>query len=153
FTLGIGFCVLVVATFVGLSISTQVARPLERVAEVTEEIGRFKLEEHPVASSIVKEVDRLAIAVEETKASLRSFRKHVPADLIRTVLATRQEAGLGGERRMMTISFCDLAGFTTLSEQLTPEELLRHLGDYFDPLSSEILASGGTVDKYIGDAI
>jgi adenylate cyclase len=106
-----------------------------------------------VAHSVVKEVDRLAIAVEETKASLRSFRKYVPADLIRIVLATREEAGLGGERRTMTISFCDLADFTTLSEQLSPEDLLRHLGDYFSPLSSQILASGGTVDKYIGDAI
>ena len=53
----------------------------------------------------------------------------------------------------MTISFCDLADFTTLSEQLSPEELVRHLGDYFGPLSAEILATGGTVDKYIGDAI
>lgn len=152
-TAGVGVCVLLAATLISLYVSTQVARPLERLAEVTEEIGRFKLESSPVAHSVVKEVDRLAIAVEETKASLRSFRKYVPADLIRIVLATREEADLGGERRSMTISFCDLADFTTLSEQLSPEDLLRHLGDYFSPLSSQILASGGTVDKYIGDAI
>ena len=152
-TAGVGLCVLLAATLISLYVSTQVARPLERLAEVTEEIGRFQLEASPVAHSIVKEVDRLAIAVEETKASLRSFRKYVPADLIRIVLATREEAGLGGERRTMTISFCDLADFTTLSEQLSPEDLLRQLGGYFSPLSSQILASGGTVDKYIGDAI
>ncbi len=53
----------------------------------------------------------------------------------------------------MTVSFCDLANFTTLSERISPEELVLQLGDYFGPLSADIQATGGTVDKYIGDAI
>jgi adenylate cyclase len=68
-------------------------------------------------------------------------------------MSSGQEAALGGEKRRATIYFCDLADFTSVSEGLTPEELVQHLADYFGAFSDEILASGGTVDKYIGDAI
>ncbi len=152
-TAGIGLAILVVATLAGLYISAEVARPLERLARETESIGRLRVEPYPVAHSIVREVDTLAVAVEETKTSLRSFQKYVPADLVRLLLASGQEARLGGELRTVTVSFCDLANFTAVSEALTPDELVRHLGDYFGTFSAEILAAGGTVDKYIGDAI
>lgn len=149
----VGLGLLIAAALVSFYVSTQVARPLEWIARETEAIGRIELQPQPVAHSIVREVDHLAEAVEKTKTSLRSFRKYVPADLIRLVHTTGLEATLGGETRRMTVSFCDLANFTTLSETVSPEELVRHLGDYFGPLSGDILATGGTVDKYIGDAI
>jgi adenylate cyclase len=152
-TFGIGVLILVVAIGIGLLVAAQVARPLERIALETEAIGRIQLQPQAVAHSIVKEVDRLAEAVEQTKTSLRSFRKYVPAELIQRFHSTGLEAGLGGECRRMSVSFCDIANFTTLSESLPPEELVRHLADYFGPLSADVTATGGTVDKYIGDAI
>ncbi len=152
-TFGIGVLILVVAIAIGLFVSAQVARPLERIALETEAIGRIELQPRPVAHSIVKEVDRLAEAVEQTKTSLRSFRKYVPSELIHRFHSTGLEAGLGGECRHLTVSFCDIANFTTLSETLSPEDLVHHLADYFGPLSADVTATGGTVDKYIGDAI
>jgi adenylate cyclase len=152
-TFAIGVGILAVAMAISLYVSTQVARPLERIARETEAIGRIVLKPQPVAHSIVLEVDRLAVAVEQTKTSLRSFGKYVPADLIRQVFATGREPSLGGERRRMTISFCDLADFTSLAERLPPEELVVQMGDYFGGFSADIAAEGGTVDKYIGDAI
>ena len=149
----IGTGVLVVAALISFYVSTQVARPLERIARETEAIGRIQLQPEPVAHSIVREVDRLAEAVEQTKTSLRSFRKYVPAELIRLFHTSGLEATLGGERRRLTVSFCDIANFTTLSERVSPEELVLHMADYFGPLSADIHATGGTVDKYIGDAI
>jgi adenylate cyclase len=152
-TLAIGVVILGIAILIGLYVSAQVARPLERIARETEAIGRIELVPRPVAHSIVKEVDRLAVAIEQTKTSLRSFRKYVPVELIRMFHSTGLEAGLGGECRRMTVSFCDIANFTTLSEKLLPEELVHHLADYFGPLSADVTVTGGTVDKYIGDAI
>jgi adenylate cyclase len=87
------------------------------------------------------------------KASLRSFRKFVPAELVRGLLASGQEAKLGGKRQLLTIYFSDLEGFTTVSEQLEPEKLVELLGEYFAAMTGQILEEGGTVDKYIGDAI
>jgi adenylate cyclase len=149
----VGLAVLVTAVLVSLYVSRRVAGPLARLASETQAIGRLELHPRPVAHSPVLEVDRLAVAVEETKTSLRSFRKYVPAELVRLLLSSGQEAVLGGEMRRATVYFCDLADFTSVSESLAPEELVRHLADYFGAVSDGILASGGTVDKYIGDAI
>jgi len=149
----IGFLVLAAAFLVSWTISRQVARPLEQLARETEAIGRLQVEPRPVAHSLVREVDRLARATEETKTSLRSFQKYVPAHLVRQLLASGQEALLGGENRTVTVYFCDLADFTSVAEHLAPADLVRHLSDYFGTFSSQILATGGTVDKYVGDAI
>jgi adenylate cyclase len=149
----VGLAVLVAAVLVSLYVSRKVAGPLAKLASETEAIGRLELRPRPVAHSPVLEVDRLAVAVEETKTSLRSFRKYVPAELVRLLTSSGQEAALGGEKRRVTVYFCDLADFTSVSERLPPEELVRHLADYFGSVSDDILASGGTVDKYIGDAI
>ena len=148
-----GLGILLVATVVGLIVSAQLARPLERVVKQTARIGRFEVEARPVAHSFIREIDHLASVVEETKTSLRSFGKYVPTALVREMFASGREATLGGERRRMTISFCDLADFTSLAERLPPEELVIQMGDYFGRFSADIVAEGGTVDKYIGDAI
>ena len=149
----VGLAIVVVATVAGWVVSAQVARPLERVVKQTARIGQFEVEARPVAHSIIAEVDHLACVVEETKTSLRSFGKYVPTALIREIFATGQEATLGGERRRMTISFCDLANFTGLAERLPPEDLVVQMGDYFGRFSADIALEDGTVDKYIGDAI
>jgi adenylate cyclase len=99
----IGLCVLAVAVFVSLHVSAQVAGPLERLAQQTTAIGRLQLDARPGIRSVVLEVDRLAVAMEEMKAGLRSFRKYVPSDLVGSLLAAGREARRGGELRTMTI--------------------------------------------------
>ncbi|MGA8139694.1 MAG: adenylate/guanylate cyclase domain-containing protein, partial [Desulfobaccales bacterium] len=60
---------------------------------------------------------------------------------------------LGGERRELTILFSDIRGFTSLSETMEPEVLVGLLHDFLNPMSEIIVTHGGTIDKYIGDAI
>ena len=60
---------------------------------------------------------------------------------------------LGGEARMLTVMFCDIRGFTTLSEGLTPHELTHLMNSFTSPMTDAIAESGGTIDKYIGDCI
>jgi adenylate cyclase len=152
-TLLIGLGILLAAVAVGLVVSRQVAAPLEQLAKVTEGIGRLEVESLPVVHSLVLEVDRLAVTMEDTKTSLRSFQKYVPADLVRRLLSSGQEARLGGETKVVTVYFCDLADFSAVAERLGPQELVRLLGEYFGTFSAQIMATGGTVDKYVGDAI
>jgi adenylate cyclase len=152
-TVFIVFVIGVIAVAVSLLVALQVARPLRRLARQTEAIGQFHLAAEPVAHSIVREVDRLAVAMEHMKLSLRSFRKYVPAEVVRALLAAGQDATLGGERRTITIYFSDIADFTSISEQLTPEQLVTQLAEYLSAQSEQVLETHGTVDKYIGDAI
>ncbi len=152
-TLLVGALMLLLSVALSLYVAAQVARPLERIARETQAIGLMQVEARPVHHSMVLEVDRLAVATEEMKRSLRSFQKYVPTDLVRSLLASGQEAVLGGERRPVTVYFSDIANFTSIAESRAPEDLVEHLGQYLSALSEPILQSGGTVDKYIGDAI
>ncbi len=87
------------------------------------------------------------------KTGLRSFQKYVPADLVRLLIESGQEAELGGTRRELTVYFSDLVGFTSISEKLDPDTLVDLLSHYLDAMTGEILGNDGTVDKFIGDAI
>src|SRR5262249_27895775 len=104
---------LAAAVLISLFVSGQVARPLERLAAEAEAVRRLEIEAKPVQHSLVLEVDRLATAAEDMKRGLLSFRKYVPADLVRRLLRSGQEARLGGAPRRLTISFSDVADFTT----------------------------------------
>jgi adenylate cyclase len=152
-TLFLGVSVFAFAVLLGIYVSAQVAWPLEQLARETQSIGQLHLSAKPVARSIVKEVDGLAIGIEEMKTHLRSFRKYVPADLVRSLMAAGKEANQGGESRVLTIYFCDIANFTTISEDLAAPALVEHLGQFLNVVSEDIVATDGTVDKYIGDAV
>ena len=152
-SLQIAAVVFILAILLSWFVSQRISRSLVDVQKETEAVGHLDLEPRPPIRSEVYEVDRLGQAVEEMKAGLRSFRKYVPTDLVRSLLASGQEAALGGERRTVTISFSDVADFTSIAERLTPEQLVEQLGEYLTVLSEDILAASGTVDKYIGDAI
>jgi len=87
------------------------------------------------------------------KSGLRSFQKYVPAELVRSLLESGQEAQLGGERRRITLYFSDVADFTSIAESVKPDVLVKLLAEYLDVMTREMIAQGATIDKYIGDAI
>jgi len=70
-----------------------------------------------------------------------------------TAIAEREPVAPGRERRLVTVLFADVTGSTGLGERLDPERLQEVLGTYFAAMREEIEAEGGTVEKFIGDAI
>jgi adenylate cyclase len=87
------------------------------------------------------------------KAALSSFSVYVPKEVVRAIVASGAESVVGGVRQPVSVLFTDLVGFTASSEGLDPEEVLHRLSEYFDTMSEAIHWFGGTVDKYIGDAV
>ncbi|MBF0378948.1 MAG: adenylate/guanylate cyclase domain-containing protein [Desulfamplus sp.] len=83
----------------------------------------------------------------------KAFDSYVSPDVVASVIADHQNLKLGGERKRLSVLFSDIRGFTTLSEKLTPEELVSLLNDYFTRMTDTIFKNKGTLDKYIGDAI
>lgn len=81
------------------------------------------------------------------------FRHYLSPDVIDRVLEDPSLLRLGGEKRIITSFFSDVAGFTSISESLSPEELVHLLNDFLSEMTDIILSYGGTLDKYEGDAI
>lgn len=74
-------------------------------------------------------------------------------DLVASVLSNYEEVKLGGTKKEVTLFFSDIAGFTTLSERMEPEELVRFLSIYLKEVSDIILHERGFINKYEGDAV
>lgn len=83
----------------------------------------------------------------------QAFGQYLSPDLVSQLEKSPGQLSLGGEIRPMTILFMDIRGFTPISEQLTPTELVRFLNTLLSPLSDAIQDLDGTIDKYIGDSI
>jgi adenylate cyclase len=85
----------------------------------------------------------------------RAFAQYLSPVLVERLASEPARLRLGGERKTLSILFSDVRGFTTISEAMKdePERLTRLMHRLLNPLSAVVLASGGTIDKYIGDAI
>jgi adenylate cyclase len=88
------------------------------------------------------------------KAHLRAvFSQYVSRTVVDKVLADPSRMKLGGERKELTVLFSDIRGFSAFAEGMGPETLASFLGEYLTPMTDLVLESGGTLDKYIGDAV
>ncbi|MBN2284616.1 MAG: adenylate/guanylate cyclase domain-containing protein [Deltaproteobacteria bacterium] len=83
----------------------------------------------------------------------QTFSHYMSDHLIQDLLKNPEKLRLGGEKRVLTVFFSDIAGFTEISEKLTPEKVVFLLNTYLTAMSDIILESGGIIDKFEGDAI
>lgn len=82
-----------------------------------------------------------------------AFSRYVSEEVLQELLRHPERLCLGGERRTLSLLFCDIRAFTSMSERVPPAELGGLLNRYLTVMSQLILEQGGTLDKYIGDAI
>lgn len=94
-----------------------------------------------------------AIEGREKRELRRAFNRYLSPRVIDEIIANPDEIELGGKEVEATVFFSDIEGFTSISEALTPKELVKFLNEYFTLASRIILDHDAMVDKYIGDAI
>jgi adenylate cyclase len=89
----------------------------------------------------------------EKKFIQNTFSRYVSQEVIDEITANPEKLRLGGQKKELTILFSDVRGFTTISEKLSPEDLVGLLNQYLTAMTDTIMSQGGVIDKYIGDAI
>ncbi|MFW6134026.1 MAG: CHASE2 domain-containing protein [Elusimicrobiota bacterium] len=89
----------------------------------------------------------------EKKAIRNMFQRYVSSQVVDTILEHPDEIRLGGERRVLSIFFSDIRGFTSMSEKLNPEQVVGILNEYLTEMIDIIFKFKGTLDKFMGDAI
>ena len=93
-------------------------------------------------------------AVEAQRGQIRSaFGRYLAPAVVQEIIAHPEKLQLGGEQRELTLMFCDVRNFTSISQHLTATELTHFINELLSPLSEIILDRRGTIDKYMGDAI
>jgi adenylate cyclase len=129
------------------------SRSIREIAAETDRIQHFQPGDTVMRHSIIKEIDDLGRSVFTMRRVVETFANYVPKHLVRQLVQTGDTLGLGGERREVTIMFTDVTDFTAITEHAGPEQVMTQTSAYFAELSNAIMATSGTVDKFIGDAV
>src|SRR5215831_6495807 len=104
-------------------------------------------------SSRIRELYELGSAMKLAQRAIWSFAHFVPKELVQGVVDNSISTELGGVRQEITVVFTDVKNFTTIAESADPDVLMHQTSRYFSVLTDAFLAEGGTVDKFIGDAV
>ena len=139
-------------------VSAGVTRPVRRLLEGAKEVEAGHLDGTLVATSR-DEIGHLTTAFNQMVEQLRlkerlreTFGKYVDPRVVEGLIEGPALAA-EGQRRVMTVMFCDVKGFTSTSEGMTPQGLVKVMNRYFSTMSVPIRRHQGIIDKYIGDAI
>ncbi len=143
--------VLLIGIILAFILSRIISKPLRGIALVARKIGRFELDIEPLPPSRLTEVDQTDSAMNSMVSSLRWFARYVPREVVRRLIV-EPSAGTAEEHEL-TILFTDLAGFTNMSEAMTPMQVSDFINHHLSIVTDCIEKQDGVVDKYIGDAV
>ena len=94
------------------------------------------------------------VTEEREKKKVRgAFQYYLTASVVNEILKDPSKLKLGGDKKNLSVMFSDIRGFTSISEKLTPEELVQLLNEYLTAMTDIVFKYDGLLDKYIGDAI
>jgi len=133
--------------------------PLNRVIRGTEAIAegelsaRVGLERNDEFGVLGRHFDAMASGLQERERIRAMFGRYMSEDVAKKLLAERGDSAVNGEERVVTVLFSDLRGYSTLSEEMAPTEVLALMNQYLEAMSPAIIEHGGCVIEYLGDGI
>ena len=140
-------------------VSDHITRPVRRLLEGTRAVEAGRLD-GSIDVTTRDEIGQLSAAFNRMVEQLRqnerireTFGRYIDPKVVEGLIDQPALAATEGQRRVMTVLFCDLKGFTSLSENVTPQGLVKVMNRYLSTMSEPIRSHRGIIDKYIGDAV
>jgi adenylate cyclase len=129
------------------------SRSLKTITAQAVKLQKLAAPDRSPVKSRIKEVHELGTAMELAQRAIWSFAHFVPKEIVQRIVDNSISTELGGVREEITVVFTDVRNFTTIAESADPDVLMHQMSRYFSVLTDAFLAEGGTVDKFIGDAV
>jgi adenylate cyclase len=136
----------------GMVVSGAVRRGLRHVDDATARMRAFDFDRGPTQAPF-RDIEVVLDSLERAKTAMRALGKYAPLDLVKELAQSNVEPCLGGRPADLTVMFSDIRGFTSLAEQMPPDDLAEWLGAYLEAMTDAVRSTGGTIDKFIGDAV
>lgn len=151
---GVAFLILLVAIFLGYLLARYLAKPIIQLSKAEGQVGDLDLENIVIPkASFIREINDQVSAFNRMLDGLRTFETYVPKALVQRIMSQGGSGDVVSTESNLTLMFTDIIGFTKMSENLAPGEVARLLNEHFAIINACIEAEGGTIDKYIGDAV
>ena len=106
-----------------------------------------------VLTTILAYTHKFVIENQNKEKVKSAMGKYISQDIMKQVMLNIDNLGLGGKRANLTVLFSDIRGFTSMSEQMTPQQVSEILNEYFAEMEPIITKYNGVINKFIGDAV
>jgi adenylate cyclase len=152
---GLALAILVGAAFLPIvwMFGSRMSRSLQGITAQARQLQTLAEPELVPVTSYIREIHELGSTMNLAQRAIWSFAHFVPKEIVRGLIDNSISTRLGGVKQDITLVFTDVQGFTTIAEAADPDVLMRQTSRYFSVLTEAFLAEGGTVDKFIGDAV
>ena len=142
-----------------IGLAALLSRRINRLVQGTRAIGEgnfnvaLAVTSHDEIGVLTESFNQMARSLREKEMIKRAFTRYVAREVVEEILKDPERLVLSGARREVTVLFCDVRGFTRMSERLSPDEVMLLLNDFYTLMIETTFKHDGTLDKFLGDAV